>query len=75
MAAYDGRCALSGLRKPLLVDAAHIIAGKDERRGQLYDPPSHSGPRLWQSNVLPFEKPNDISENRCADPLLFCPIH
>jgi len=33
-AAYNGRCALSGLPEPLLVDAAHIIADKDEAFGQ-----------------------------------------
>jgi len=32
--AYDGRCALSGLREPLLLDAAHIIADKNELLGQ-----------------------------------------
>lgn len=32
--AYDGRCALSGLPEPLLLDAAHIISDKDERYGQ-----------------------------------------
>ena len=32
--AYDGRCALSGLPEPLLLDAAHIIEDKDERLGQ-----------------------------------------
>ncbi|MEO6945454.1 MAG: HNH endonuclease [Nitrobacter sp.] len=32
--AYDGRCALSGLPETLLLDAAHIIADKDERLGQ-----------------------------------------
>jgi len=32
--AYSGRCALSGLPEPLLLDAAHIIADKDERLGQ-----------------------------------------
>ena len=31
--AYQGRCALSGLPEPLLLDAAHIIADKDERLG------------------------------------------
>ena len=31
--AYRGRCALSGLREPLLLDAAHIIADSDERYG------------------------------------------
>jgi putative restriction endonuclease len=34
IAAYDGRCALSGLPEPLLLDAAHIIADKDETLGQ-----------------------------------------
>lgn len=33
-AAYNGRCAFSGLPEPLLVDAAHIIADKDEAFGQ-----------------------------------------
>ena len=32
--AYNGRCALSGLPEPLLLDAAHIIADKDEQLGQ-----------------------------------------
>jgi putative restriction endonuclease len=32
--AYDGRCALSGLPEPLLLDAAHIVADTDERLGQ-----------------------------------------
>ncbi len=34
IAAYDGRCAFSGLPEPLLLDAAHIVADKDERFGQ-----------------------------------------
>ena len=32
-AAYSGRCAITGLPKPLLLDAAHIVADKDERLG------------------------------------------
>jgi putative restriction endonuclease len=32
--AYRGRCALSGLREPLLLDAAHIIEDKHEQFGQ-----------------------------------------
>jgi putative restriction endonuclease len=32
--AYNGRRALSGLPEPLLLDAAHIVADKDERLGQ-----------------------------------------
>jgi putative restriction endonuclease len=32
--AYNGRCALSGLPEPLLLDAAHIIADKNEAFGQ-----------------------------------------
>lgn len=32
--AYHGRCALSGLPEPILLDAAHIISDKDERFGQ-----------------------------------------
>lgn len=34
IAAYNGRCALSGLPEPLLLDAAHIIADADEKFGQ-----------------------------------------
>jgi putative restriction endonuclease len=34
ISAYGGRCALSGLPEPLLLDAAHIIADADERLGQ-----------------------------------------
>jgi putative restriction endonuclease len=32
--AYNGRCALSGLPEPLLLDAAHIVADSDDRFGQ-----------------------------------------
>jgi len=32
--AYKGRCALSGLPEPMLLDAAHIVADKDELLGQ-----------------------------------------
>jgi putative restriction endonuclease len=32
--AYNGRCALSGLPESLLLDAAHIVADKDEPFGQ-----------------------------------------
>jgi putative restriction endonuclease len=34
ISAYNGRCALSGLPEPLLLDAAHIIADRDELMGQ-----------------------------------------
>jgi putative restriction endonuclease len=34
IAAYEGRCALSGLPEPMLLDAAHIVADKDEDLGQ-----------------------------------------
>jgi putative restriction endonuclease len=32
--AYGGRCALSGLVEPMLLDAAHIVADRDEAFGQ-----------------------------------------
>jgi putative restriction endonuclease len=32
--AYRGRCALSGLPEPMLLDAAHIMADTDELLGQ-----------------------------------------
>jgi putative restriction endonuclease len=34
IAAYSGRCALSGLPEPVLLDAAHIVADADEHFGQ-----------------------------------------
>jgi putative restriction endonuclease len=34
ISAYRGRCALSGLPEPMLLDAAHIVADLDERLGQ-----------------------------------------
>jgi putative restriction endonuclease len=34
IAAYNGRCALSGLPEPILLDAAHIMADRDEQYGQ-----------------------------------------
>ena len=34
ISAYGGRCALSGLPEPMLLDAAHIVADKDEHFGQ-----------------------------------------
>ena len=34
IAAYKGRCALSGLREDRLLDAAHIVSDKDEMLGQ-----------------------------------------
>jgi putative restriction endonuclease len=32
--AYGGRCALSGLPEPMLLDAAHIVSDNDEQFGQ-----------------------------------------
>jgi putative restriction endonuclease len=32
--AYNGRCSLSGLPEPLLLDAAHIVSDKHEKLGQ-----------------------------------------
>jgi putative restriction endonuclease len=32
--AHDGRCAVSGLPEPLLLDAADIVEDKNERFGQ-----------------------------------------
>jgi putative restriction endonuclease len=34
LSAYDGRCAISGLPEPRLLDAAHIIADDHEQLGQ-----------------------------------------
>ncbi len=34
IAAYEGRCAMSRLKEPHLLDAAHIVSDKDEMLGQ-----------------------------------------
>ncbi len=34
ISAYNGRCALSRIPEPLLLDVAHIVSDKDERLGQ-----------------------------------------
>jgi putative restriction endonuclease len=34
ISAYNGRCALSGLPEPILLDAAHIVSDKHEQLGQ-----------------------------------------
>lgn len=34
IAAYNGRCAITGLPEPLLLDAAHIVSDKHEELGQ-----------------------------------------
>lgn len=34
MTAYRGRCAISGLPAPVLLDAAHIVEDRDELYGQ-----------------------------------------
>ena len=38
LAACDGRCAISGLPEPRLLDAAHIVADRDEELGQAVVP-------------------------------------
>lgn len=38
LTAYGGRCALTGLPAPRLIDAAHIIVDRDEDLGQLVVP-------------------------------------
>jgi putative restriction endonuclease len=34
ISAYQGKCAISGLPEPLLLDAAHIMEDRDEKYGQ-----------------------------------------
>lgn len=48
--AYGGRCAISGLPEPLLLDAAHIIRDSDEQLGQ---------PHV--SNGLPLSKLHHVA--------------
>ena len=42
ISAYQGRCALSGLPEPMLLDAAHIIADRKEDRGAACRAQRHS---------------------------------
>src|SRR6202023_3825346 len=51
-AAYNGRCALSGLPEPLLLDAAHIVADRDEQLGQPVVP---NGSPLPKIHHAPFD--------------------
>ena len=52
IAAYRGRCALSGLSEPMLLDAAHIVADADERLGQ---PVVSNGIPLSKNHHAAFE--------------------
>ena len=51
--AYNGRCALSGIPEPRLLDAAHIISDKDERLGQPVIP---NGIPLSKTHHAAFDK-------------------
>ena len=57
--AYNGRCALSGLPEPLLLDAAHIVADTNERFGQpvvpngLLSVSNSSSGRRWKLDHAP----------------------
>ena len=51
--AYNGRCALSGMPEPRLLDAAHIISDKDERLGQPVIP---NGIPLSKTHHAAFDK-------------------
>lgn len=50
--AYRGRCAISGLPEPLLLDAAHIMEDADERYGQ---PVVHNGLPLSKIHHAAFD--------------------
>src|SRR5690606_5823137 len=51
--AYGGRCAISGLPEPLLLDAAHIVSDKDEGYGQ---PVVQNGLPLSKLHHAAFDK-------------------
>lgn len=51
--AYNGRCALSGIPEPRLLDAAHIISDRDERLGQPVIP---NGIPLSKTHHAAFDK-------------------
>ena len=51
--AYNGRCALSGIPEPRLLDAAHIISDRDERLGQPIVP---NGIPLSKTHHAAFDK-------------------
>jgi putative restriction endonuclease len=70
--AYNGRCAVSGLPESLLLDAAHIVADKDERLGQPVVPngllAQNDGPmlevlnRLHGNTIHLPNRPNDFPD-------------
>jgi putative restriction endonuclease len=51
IAAYNGRCAVTGLPEPLLLDAAHIVADKNEQFGQPVIP--NDFPRFIMRRSMP----------------------
>lgn len=53
ISAYDGRCALTGLPEPRLLDAAHIISDRDEDLGQPIIP---NGLPLSKTHHAAFDK-------------------
>ena len=53
ISAYNGRCALSGIPEPRLLDAAHIISDRDERLGQPIVP---NGIPLSKTHHAAFDK-------------------
>ncbi len=53
ISAYRGRCAISGLPEPLLLDAAHIIDDGDERYGQ---PTINNGLALSKLHHAAFDR-------------------
>ena len=54
--AYDGRCALSRLPEPMLLDAAHIVADRDESFGQPVVP---NGIPLLEDSSCGVRRPSD----------------
>lgn len=53
ISAYNGRCALSGIPEPRLLDAAHIISDKDKQLGQPVIP---NGIPLSKTHHAAFDK-------------------
>jgi hypothetical protein len=77
IAAYNGRCALSGLPAPVLLDAAHIVADNDERLGQPVVPNATQPvafvliPHDYATcgkNVGKYNDPYILAASGCSDP-------
>ena len=82
--AYNGRCALSGLPEPLLLDAAHIVPDGNERLGQpvveapsrgLRCPSDRHRPGLSAACIRAAARASRWPDAQSPDAIEWCTIH